>query len=162
MAGLSIPSVLERVEPRIRHVVFISCAVPVDGASLVSTLGGDAAAAARETDPEKVGRMDDELLEAAVMHDMDESQQRFMKSIVVREPQGPITDTFSGAGLRSDVPRTWIRLLQDRIFPPEVQDEFARRSGCESIVDLDAGHMAMISRPDALAGILNQIHGQTG
>jgi pimeloyl-ACP methyl ester carboxylesterase len=33
MAGLSIPSILERVPERLRHIVFVCCTVPADGHS---------------------------------------------------------------------------------------------------------------------------------
>jgi hypothetical protein len=37
-------------------------------------------------------------------------------------------------------------------------DVFAKRVGCSDIVELEAGHCAMISHPQELADVLNEIH----
>jgi hypothetical protein len=58
------------------------------------------------------------------------------------------------AGLRHDIPRTWIRTEHDLIVSPMKQDAFAARTG-SSVVPIDAAHMAMISRPAELARVLN-------
>ena len=61
-------------------------------------------------------------------------------------------------GLRHPVPRTWVKLVGDRTFLPEQQDVMAERAGCADIVELDSGHVAMISHLQQLADMLNQIH----
>ena len=38
----------------------------------------------------------------------------------------------------------------------------AARAGCQDVVEIDCGHMAMITRPGQLAGILNRLHAGTG
>jgi hypothetical protein len=47
------------------------------------------------------------------------------------------------------------------MFPPEVQDQFAARTGCEDFIEVASGHMAMISQPKALADVLNHIHARS-
>jgi len=59
--------------------------------------------------------------------------------------------------LRSPVPRTWVRPLRDAIVDPEKQLEFAGNVGNCDVIDMDAGHMCMISQPAELASMLNQI-----
>ena len=55
------------------------------------------------------------------------------------------------------MPRTWIRTLQDLIVPAAKQTRFAHNVGPCSVVDIDAGHMCMVSQPATLAGLLNGI-----
>ena len=53
--------------------------------------------------------------------------------------------------------RTWIRLLQDQVVTPAKQDRFVDVLGGCDVVDLDAGHMAMITRPAEMAALLERI-----
>jgi hypothetical protein len=55
------------------------------------------------------------------------------------------------------MPRRWVRTLNDLIVSAEEQLRFAANVGNCPVVDLDAGHMCMVSRPDALASIVNEI-----
>jgi hypothetical protein len=74
-------------------------------------------------------------------------------------PEAPalVTGTVDLTPLESAMPRTWVRTLQDAIIDPEKQLRFARNAGdCES-VDIDTGHMCMVSTPDELAAILSEI-----
>ncbi len=53
-----------------------------------------------------------------------------------------------------------MRTTRDAILAPDMQLGFAERVGRCPVVDLDAGHMCMISQPDRLAEILEGIAGQ--
>jgi hypothetical protein len=54
------------------------------------------------------------------------------------------------------MPRTWVRTLGDIIVSLEKQARFAENFGNCPMVDLAAGHMCMISRPEELATIVNR------
>jgi hypothetical protein len=70
------------------------------------------------------------------------------------EVMGVLGAPMELAGIGS-VPRTYVRLLQDRSLTLETQDRMiANLEPCD-VVDLDAGHMAMITQPEALAALLN-------
>ena len=51
-----------------------------------------------------------------------------------------------------------MKLLADRTPTPEQADAFAERAGCSNTVELEAGHLAMITHPEELAGVLNQLN----
>jgi pimeloyl-ACP methyl ester carboxylesterase len=51
-----------------------------------------------------------------------------------------------------DVPSTYLVCAQDRGTPAQAQREFARRAG--AVVELEAGHHAFISQPQAVADLL--------
>jgi hypothetical protein len=64
-------------------------------------------------------------------------------------------DPVDLSGLRHPVPRTWVKLMTDRTPTPEQADVMADRAGCTDIVELDSGHLAMITHPQQLADVLN-------
>jgi pimeloyl-ACP methyl ester carboxylesterase len=159
MAGLTIPGVLERAHDRIRHVVFVSCAIVPPGSTILDLLPADLAARARAIPASPAGAaLTPEETRRGQCYDMDDDQARFTLEVVVPEACWPTREAVVLTGLERPVPRTWIRLLRDQSFPPAVQDEMARRARCDDVVDLDSGHMAMISHPVELAAALNRIH----
>ena len=53
--------------------------------------------------------------------------------------------------------RTYIRTLQDKTFPPSLQDGFVAQSGVSwNVIDVDASHGALISRPLDVANLIRQ------
>lgn len=154
LAGITLPGVAAAVPDRLRRLVFVSCTVPPDGTTVLATLDIDVPAAAGEP-----LALDPATADLLFGDDMDEAQLAWMHERLVAEAPAVITEPVDLAGLQRPVPRTWIRLLRDGIVPPDKQDRFiAVVGGCE-VVDLDAGHMAMISRPVELAGVLDRLAG---
>jgi pimeloyl-ACP methyl ester carboxylesterase len=159
MAGLTIPGVLARSQPAVRHVVFVSCAIPPDGDSLLGTLRPEVRKLVEATPPSPEGAA--QTIEEVVVgqtYDMDDGQRAFTLEVVVPEASWPLREPIDLAGLQRPVPRTWVKLMRDESFPPDIQDEMAKRAGCADVIELDSGHMAMISHPAELATVLNQIH----
>jgi pimeloyl-ACP methyl ester carboxylesterase len=159
MAGLSMPGIIDRVHDRLRHVVFTSCAVPADGRPLLDLLPPEVAELANAIPPSSAGASltPDEVV-AMQCYDMDEEQTAFTLDVVVPEAYWPVRDPVSLDGLRHPVPRTWIKLLRDRTFVSEEQDKMAARAGCGDVIEIDSGHMAMVSHPSELSAALNRIH----
>ena len=64
-------------------------------------------------------------------------------------PEAPasVTDPMVLESMPRDIRRVWIRLNDDRIVVPEKQDRFIENLGGCEVLELDAGHMAMVSRP---------------
>jgi pimeloyl-ACP methyl ester carboxylesterase len=50
-----------------------------------------------------------------------------------------------------------VKLLRDAVIPPALQDEMIAHLGRVDVVELDAGHDAMISQPEALASLLDEL-----
>jgi pimeloyl-ACP methyl ester carboxylesterase len=158
MAGLTIPGLLEQAHELIKHVVFVSCAIPPDGESLMALLPADIREMAESFKDATVElRQTDEQVRLTQTYDMNEEQAQFTVDIVVPESPG-LNENVDLIGLKQPTPRTWVKLLLDRSFTPDVQEVMAARAGCTDIVELDSGHMAMISHPAELAAILNRVH----
>lgn len=154
MAGITMPGVAERIPERLARLVFIACTVPADGQSSLDTLDPEIRALAQQNAqrPEG-GKMDDDMAIAMFCNDMNDDQIRATLNRMVPEAVHLVLARVSLAGLRNEIPRTWIRTERDLIVPPERQDLFAQRTR-STVVPIDAAHMAMISQPAALARVL--------
>ena len=76
---------------------------------------------------------------------------------LVPEAMGVISEPMDLEVLPDQIPCTYVRLLRDARLTLDAQDRMAANLGEVRIVDLDAGHMAMISRPAELAAILEAL-----
>lgn len=157
MAGITMPGVAARIPERLRHLVFVACTVPPDGAAIVDTLDPEL----RETATENArraegGKLDDASATALFCNDMDEQLTRWTLDRMVPEAVHLTLEPVSHAGLRRPIPRTWVRTRNDLVVPPDRQAGFASDVRA-AIVDLDAAHMAMISATETLAAVLSEI-----
>jgi hypothetical protein len=73
------------------------------------------------------------------------------------EAPGPLHEPFSWAGVPADIPRTFVRCMQDRVIPPALADVMVENMGGANVVDLDAGHEVASESPKELAAMLNEI-----
>lgn len=164
LAGIGLPRVAARIPERLAHLVFVSCTVPPEGQSSVDMLAPEIRALAAEQDAQREPTVLPEAAARAMFcNDMDEDQTRFVLDGLVPEAPGPIHEPSRLAGLSKGVPMTWVRLLRDAVVPRARQDfyvETIRAIAPIDVVDLDAAHNAFVSQPEALAGILNDIHGR--
>ena len=151
MAGLTMPRVIEQLPERIAHAVFVSCVIPSEGQTLHEAMDIRA-------DDLTPGGLPPDAAREMFCNDMDEAQTRLVLGNLCPEAPGPMREPVSLAGLRRPLPRTYVKLLRDQALTPAQQDQAIRNAGpgC-GVVELDAGHNAMISQPRALAGILNRI-----
>jgi pimeloyl-ACP methyl ester carboxylesterase len=163
MAGLTLPGVAERVPDRLRRLVFVSCSVPAHGETVLQILGGFSPAghemAERVGDDaiESGGGLPPDIARVIFCNDMDETQTISTLERIVPEAMGVMTEPADLTGLGHPIPRTFVRLTGDAIVSPETQDRMIKNLGNADVVNLDAGHMAMISRPQALADVLNAL-----
>jgi pimeloyl-ACP methyl ester carboxylesterase len=166
LAGITLPGVAARVSGRLRRLVFVSCVIPAHGANVADVLDTLSPAVAEVT--AKIGddvvgadgTLHPDLAATMFCNDMDEAQRAFTLARLVPESMAVIAEPVDLAGLRMSIPRTYVRLLQDASLVLASQDRMAAKLGDVQIVDVDAGHMAMISQPVELARALNQLSAQ--
>jgi pimeloyl-ACP methyl ester carboxylesterase len=165
LAGITLPGVAARLPHRVRHAVFVSCFVPEGGTAVAEILGNlspvTAEVMARLGDGVmgSDGTLHPELARAMFCNDMDDEQFTFTMALMVPECLNVITEPLAMPELPSDLSLTYVRVLKDQSLAPDTQDAMAARLGPAevNVVDLDAGHMATISEPEALAAVLNQL-----
>jgi pimeloyl-ACP methyl ester carboxylesterase len=158
LAGLTIPQVAGRVPDRIRALVFVSCTVPRDGQTTYDTLDPEIQALSDGAPSEQVGALDPEIATAVFYNDVtDPAVLEWGLSLLLPEATATITDPMVLSTMPRDLRRVWIRLTNDVIVAPEKQDRYVENLGGCEVLELDAGHMAMISRPQDLAALLTTI-----
>jgi pimeloyl-ACP methyl ester carboxylesterase len=162
LAGMSLPRVAARVPERLARLVFISCTVPPEGQTPIDMLAPEIRQIAQAQEARSQPSVLPEAAARAMFcNDMDEEQTRFVLDGLVPEAPGPIHEPSRLEGLAHGVPITWVRNLRDVVVPPERQDSYIetiRQIAPVEVVDLDAGHNSLISRPEALAELLNRVH----
>jgi pimeloyl-ACP methyl ester carboxylesterase len=170
MGGLTIGELARRVPERVAHLVFVSCIVPPEGATMIEALPEElremtraAVEIARAGEIAALGLGTDEGLSRHMFcNDMDEEQTRFVLDRCSAEAPSLFTETVTRRGIPPELPKTYVRLLRDQSLSPAVQDQQVaslRHSpgGRVQVVEIDSGHDVMVSRPDALAAVLNGI-----
>jgi len=158
LAGCSMPATIGLLGSRVRHAVFVACTVPEHGKSCVETLPADLQAFARANlEAGEPGVLSAEMAKALFGNDLDETQFAWMLDRMVPEAPGLLTEPVDLSPLRTGMPRTWVRTLHDASLDPDRQLGFAANvDGCD-VIDIDAAHMCMISKPGELAAIINDI-----
>jgi pimeloyl-ACP methyl ester carboxylesterase len=66
----------------------------------------------------------------------------------------------SWAGAPAAIPRTYIRPLRDRLYPPDAQERLAVAMQADEVISLDVGHNIARTAPGGLAGVLGEIAGR--
>ncbi len=158
LAGCSMPAMVDLLGDRVSHLVFLACTVPEDGTACLDTLDPDVRALT--SDPEafdELGVLPREAATAMFGNDLDDDQLEWCIGRMVPEAPRLVTDRVDLAPFRRPIPRTWIRTLHDAVVPATKQERFANNAGNAPIVDLDAAHMSMISRPVETAALLDDI-----
>jgi pimeloyl-ACP methyl ester carboxylesterase len=158
LAGCSMPAMISVLGDRVSHAVFVACTVPESGSSAFDTLDPEIQAMIQAAGaPLEPGPMDPALAKIVLGNDLDDEQFAWCAQRLVPEASKLSTDPVDLTPLDTPMPRTWVRTLQDLIVPAAKQLRFAANVGNCPVIDLDAGHMCMVSQPAALARILNDI-----
>ena len=101
--------------------------------------------------------LDPEIATAVFYNDVtDPAVLEWGLSLLVPEAPASVTDPMVLASMPRDIRRVWIRLNDDHIVVPEKQDRFIENLGGCEVLELDAGHMAMVSRPQDLARLARE------
>jgi pimeloyl-ACP methyl ester carboxylesterase len=157
LAGVILPGVATRLGPgRVRHLVFLACAVPPEGGSVVDVLRGPlraiATVAARRRSPTRLPAF---VALAAFANGMDRAQRRVVATSLCPEAGWLIAAPVSRKDFDATIPRTWVLTRKDRgLSPAQQRRSIDNLGGVDRCVALNAPHDAMVSHPDALAGIL--------
>jgi pimeloyl-ACP methyl ester carboxylesterase len=158
LAGCSMPAMVGLLGARVRHLVFVACTVPEPGLSAIDTLDPEVQELIRSApQPDEPQTMDPQMARVVLGNDLDDDQFEWCVERLVPEAPRLSWDPVDLSPLDRDVSRTWIRTLQDVIVPAAKQLRFAANVGDCPVVDIDSGHMCMVSRPAELAGILNRL-----
>ncbi len=162
LAGITLPGVAAAVPDRLRRLVFVSAAVPPDGGTvgaILGTLGPELEHLAVRLGDDLVdpsGTLHADLAIAMFCNDLDDAGTAFVLEGLSGESLAVLDEPVGLSGL-GDLPRTYVRLLQDASIVLATQDRMVEHlggPGVVDVVDIDAGHMVMMGDPAALAAVL--------
>jgi pimeloyl-ACP methyl ester carboxylesterase len=156
IAGVTLPVVANRLGDRVVHAVFVSCVVPPEGGRVVDTIAPLlrwlCVRAYRRGSRELV--FPRRLSAHLFCNDMDRHTARAVLDRITPDAMGVTLEPVSRAGCFSSIPRTYIKLSRDKTLPQRRQDGMISNLGEAHVLELDAGHDAMISRPIELARLI--------
>ncbi|EKT83190.1 esterase [Rhodococcus opacus M213] len=155
-AGVTAPRVMQALAHRLRHVVFLSAVVPPHGTRVLDQIDPGVRAAVEASIEDGVYRQDPMGAAAMLCNDMDAEQSDWMIDQLVDDCGALLTERVDLSGLRTDIPRTYVRLTKDTCYPPELQERSAALVGGDTAF-LESGHMAMVTIPDCVATLLNAV-----
>jgi pimeloyl-ACP methyl ester carboxylesterase len=159
LAGASMPATIGKLGDRVRHAVFVACTVPDQASSCLDMLPPDMQEFARPAlEAGEVGMLSEEMAKEVFGNDLDDAQFAWMVERMVPE-RAPrlLLEPVDLSPLRAAFPRTWVRPVHDAIVDPERQLHYAVNVGDCEVIDLDAGHMCMISQPLKLTEIITSL-----
>lgn len=154
LAGCSIPPIVGLLGERVRHAVFVACTVPADGRSVVDTLEPEVREMARRVADVEPAPMPPDIARLVIGQDLTDEQFAWCLERTVAEAPPLTADPVDISGLVPTVPRTWIRTLRDIVVAADKQLRFVANVGDCPVVDIDPGHMCMVSRPAELSTLL--------
>ncbi|MEV5718793.1 alpha/beta hydrolase [Amycolatopsis mediterranei] len=155
--GVTIPRVMALLPERIRHVVLLSAVVPEDRTRVLDQIDPEVRTAVEAGIAGGVYSIGVEAARAMLCNDADEDQTEFILGGVVDDAAALLAEPVDLAGYELPVPRTYLHLADDRCYPPELQARSSERVGAD-IVTLQAGHMALVTIPEQVAAVLNDLH----
>jgi pimeloyl-ACP methyl ester carboxylesterase len=159
LGGATIAEVARVAPDRVAQLVFVSAVVPEEGGTVLDMLPP-------EIFERAANGLTDDVVRDMFCTDMDEEQRRFVLDHVGTEVVDTMTETVTRKGIPPALPVTFVRLARDNALPPATQDACIDRLRREfdqvTVVELDTGHDAMISRPVELAAVLDAIADAAG
>ncbi|OBH31542.1 alpha/beta hydrolase [Mycobacterium sp. E342] len=159
LAGVVLAGVVDRLGGgRVRHVIFVACCVPRNGECVIDSLAfGFRQVVRRIVNRSPVIRSPPWLVRHVFANAATREQRAAVMVNIVPESAALVTQP-SVVALPESVRRSWVLTRRDRALPPAKQRSFiGNLGGVDEVVEVDAGHEAMITHPAELAHVLVQL-----
>ena len=153
--GIVISAVADRRPSCVRHLVYLDAVVPKEGCSALSRLPGATAEARVRAARESPGGLTIPAPPAAAFDVPEGAARDWLQRRLTPHPLAAYADPIRLAHpVGNGLPRTYIRCIQP--IYEAVRQSYAEIASDQawSCIDLDTGHDAMITAPDALADLL--------
>jgi pimeloyl-ACP methyl ester carboxylesterase len=174
--GYDITRAADAAADLVRHLVYLAAGLPLEGRTVLEATGGSTTVGeggdeevtrlmSDETgmlsfiQPDERGRMkciDFEAVRGFFYHDCDEATARWAFDRLTPAPVEFLVEPVSVPEFwQADLPRSYIRCLQDRAKPHAMSEDVTRRLGV-SALSIDTSHSPFLSQPRQLAELLVQ------
>jgi pimeloyl-ACP methyl ester carboxylesterase len=101
-------------------------------------------------------RLPPKMVTKEYCNDLDQETTELVLSRLVPEAPRLYLDRLKWAAMPSDIPRLYVKLLNDKSVPPKKQDEMTQRIAPTRLETLNTGHLPMLAQPRAMAAVLNR------
>ena len=137
---------------KVKHLVYVCAILPQEGESTMSLMGSDPTPsklgeAIRATD-DGLSTVDPVGAKAELFNDVTQEQADPIIAGLGTHRLSVFGEAPTKLGWKEH-PSTYILTTQDRVFSPELQRRMA--TSATNVVDVDAGHVPLLSRPAELA-----------
>jgi pimeloyl-ACP methyl ester carboxylesterase len=158
LSGIVAPGVISRLPRRVAHVVFVSAAVPLRGASYLDSLPRSQRVFLRfALLTQKKGLLSPAwATRRTLCNDLDAPTTKLVIDSLTREAPGMYSEPIPGE-VPDFMPTTYLKLTADDAFSPGIQDRMIARLHEPRVDQIDAGHLAMLGHPDQMAAMLNAV-----
>lgn len=143
------PQAVARVPHRVKRVVFIAAMIPSNGKTVRETLDEIGFEARRPA-----GLSQQEQWRQMFCNDMDEATTQWVLQNLQAESAATLGEPVNRAGYPQEMPATYVVCTRDQSLTPKVQRTLLKNIGAPEVIEMDAGHDPMISRPKDVADIL--------
>jgi pimeloyl-ACP methyl ester carboxylesterase len=151
LGGITITETANRHPDRVAHLVYVGALVPERGSSAAQLMLDGA-----DMEGEVMNPLDPELSRSFFGNDLsDEQWAEHAQGIV---PDAPGIMNVRVRAYPVGISITYVGMAQDVAVPPVLVDQMITNFG--TAVDrrtIDAGHSVMVSQPEALAAIINEV-----
>lgn len=159
IAGAVLPKMLLAAPQLFSRLVFLACALPDEGQSILQLLGYTL----HGESPDHVGWPLDpmhstpEAMSVAMFgQDLSPQTLDWLLSEVSQDTTPPCvaTEAISRVGYAGMIPASYIITLRDNILPVDWQRRFAQRAGAGEVIEINTAHEPFVSHPQLLAEIV--------
>ena len=152
LGGVTITETAYRHPRRLAHLVYVGALIP--------PLGSTASILMTGAPLEDMPMMPEEQAHALFGNDLTDEEWSHHYAGLVPEAVGIMNAALSG--YPSSVPATYVNMTRDVPVPPTLAEQMAASlgSGVQRRT-IDAGHTVMVSQPEALAAIINDVAAST-
>lgn len=159
MGGLVISQVAEQIPTRIDQLVYVSALLLQDGDSLLARMQHEQGQSLAVATEDGTGFLvPDEVFNQVFYSDCSDEDRAWAKPQLVAQAALPFTTPVAVSDEAFGVvPRAYIHCDLDKVIPIEEQVEMVAALPCGLVEHIAAGHMVMISAPEALASALASV-----
>jgi pimeloyl-ACP methyl ester carboxylesterase len=162
-AGMLAAMTAQSIAPRIKHVVFIAANIPAHNASAVSGLpflirwlNITAIKKQIKMDSIPMENFAKMIRKSFLNNAPEEIAQYMLRQALLPEPLCVLNARMNWDGF-PDVGKTYVVLSDDHTLSPEKQRQMGRNLNIEDFRVINSCHMAMLTKPEELALILNSV-----
>ena len=152
--GLTAAHLLNRMPERFRSCVLVACTIPPHGQAIVDNIDPGIRDAVLAGSGDGTYQLDEETARTALCGDLDAERTALALAEMQSDTTALLSEVADLSGLKALGRVTYIRTTRDQTLPVDQQDAAIAAVGDCTVVDIEAGHLAMYSRPEELAALI--------